>query len=714
MRSKSQRIRDAAMGWFVYAVITFYWLPPVILFAASLWKESRYYTPLLPYLNPIWVGPAVLTFFGPGLLTVLPQLLFKIVVRPDFAAYYISRWLGNVPVSHPITLTHCKPRVITLLSLKVLLRLVYGPPSTQDSGRPTAETEVKSGTDVDPALVEREVKEPRMEKFLIPPLLFPARTTHTRFFPEKHSFAYSYFYVGIPIGWRGRSGIALSADVEELPLSKRKFGWFDVNSADYLNRSSTTVSLESKLKAYLRSEGVKDEEWTFAYLCTAPRFLGYSFNPVSFWYIYGLNSELKWMLLEVNNTFDERRMYLLSADDESGSPNGTQAKFKKSWTKDFHVSPFNSRKGSYSLQAGDPYKPGKGMEAAFDNTITLRSSKNETKLVARVFSESQAIDPSAISNWQLFKFILGWFWVGFMTSPRIIFQAFKLFFLRKLHVWYRPEVLPTSLGRHATLEEKQLESYFAKHVNFMVERSQMSIEVLYVPPGDMGEKQTFVPQRLDKGADPELRLQIKILSPAFYSRYVHYAHATEAFNREGLCTDEKNRTVMLSRPEVLDALLQEDLKRPSIGKRYSALEKWRWDQLHKLRCAPPPVSYEEKEKAHVLPGFTVEDIRATRLSGLDRFVMERVPSDDARQYRAMVTKAFLAQRYAFGMSGLVSFADHLLCVTMTVAAYKVTAVMLASADVWFVPRDKSDLVLAVGGSLTGEGLVHIWNVIKGA
>ncbi|KAL8954704.1 MAG: hypothetical protein Q9183_006972, partial [Haloplaca sp. 2 TL-2023] len=56
------------------------------------------------------------------------------------------------------------------------------------------------------------------------------------------------------------------------------------------------------------------------------------------------------MILEVNNTFDERRMYFLknlNPDEQNQVETTTdppKPKFKTTWPKDFHVSPFNSRK----------------------------------------------------------------------------------------------------------------------------------------------------------------------------------------------------------------------------------------------------------------------------------------------------------------------------------------------------------------------------------
>lgn len=163
------------------------------------------------------------------------------------------------------------------------------------------------------------------------------------------------------------------------------------------------------------------------------------------------------MVLEVNNTFDERRLYLLKSilpeeGENDVSKGKSNQRFKNTWAKDFHVSPFNSRKGHYSFTASDAFVVS-GAPPNFDNSIVMKSSKDHVKLVARVFSDGETIDPTTAGFWSVTRFLMRWGWVGFFTFPRILKEAFNLFFKRKLHVWLRPEVLPTSLGRTATSVE---------------------------------------------------------------------------------------------------------------------------------------------------------------------------------------------------------------------------------------------------------------------
>ena len=94
------------------------------------------------------------------------------------------------------------------------------------------------------------------------PLIFPCRTSHTRIFPRKHSFSYSYLFVGIPIGYQGSSGSLLSVGGEKSFLDEDKKSkhtsnttksFFHIEAADYLSRENSP-GLEGKLHAYLRSQ----------------------------------------------------------------------------------------------------------------------------------------------------------------------------------------------------------------------------------------------------------------------------------------------------------------------------------------------------------------------------------------------------------------------------------------------------------------------------
>lgn len=281
------------------------------------------------------------------------------------------------------------------------------------------------------------------------PAVIPGRTNHTRFSPQKHSFSYSYLLVGVPVGWSGRAGV--------LSIDSGKLGLLSVKSRDYLGRDGTDKSFRERLNEYLRSQGQDPSIFPYAYLVTAPRVLGYSFNPVSFWYLFSSDRRLCAMILEVNNTFDERRLYFLEPSDEaktSGSMN-----FTTSWAKDFHVSPFNDRDGSYSLLARDNGLGVSDMITSISNTITLQSPDKQPKLVARLFSTQSPLDADKIGLMDLLRLVKDYGWVGFVTFPRIVREARKLYFRRSLEVFFRPEVAQGSIGRTPTSIERYVYNY---------------------------------------------------------------------------------------------------------------------------------------------------------------------------------------------------------------------------------------------------------------
>ena len=205
---------------------------------------------------------------------------------------------------------------------------------------------------------------------------------------------------------------------------------------------------------------MQDDKWSYAYLVTAPRFFGYAFNPASFWYIYDSNHELVRMITEVNNTFGERHIYLLDGssptsppqtpDEEMLVPPSSKTTFADYWTKEFHVSPFNSRKGGgYAQKAMNPF-PSPSCAPKVDITITLKSSKDHAKIIARVFSLGMASELESLSWFGILKFMAAWGWVGFATFPRILKEAYVLYMRRGLHVFFRPEVRASSIGRVPT------------------------------------------------------------------------------------------------------------------------------------------------------------------------------------------------------------------------------------------------------------------------
>jgi hypothetical protein len=92
------------------------------------------------------------------------------------------------------------------------------------------------------------------------PLLFPCRTSHSRVFPKKHSFNYSYLVVGIPVGWEGciagLVSVGTTSDWKDhiFPTDRPQTGWYHVDPSDYLERGNGHLGLRGKLDRCLREQ----------------------------------------------------------------------------------------------------------------------------------------------------------------------------------------------------------------------------------------------------------------------------------------------------------------------------------------------------------------------------------------------------------------------------------------------------------------------------
>ncbi|OAA68672.1 hypothetical protein SPI_00867 [Niveomyces insectorum RCEF 264] len=569
-------------------------------------------------------------------------------------------------------------------------------------------------------------------------LLFPCTTTHARIFPKSHSFSYSYLVAGLPVAWCGNAGGMVSAGRQSAK------GWFHVDPDDYLERGNGHLGLRGKLDAYLSSQDVDPSTYPHAYLVTAARFLGYHFNPVSFWYLYDADKTLAAMILEVNNTFGERRMYFLTPepsepqqqqqqqqqgdDVDASSDTGlgaTPLLFTQTWLKDFHVSPFNSRKGSYALRASDPLAPHMQGAGPIQATIILRSSHGHGKIVARLFSSSvgtggldetagtvapaaavTAWDPAAMTARQKLSFLAAWWWVGLVTFPRIVRQAGLLFFRRRLHVWFRPEPLETNISRLADATERRLEGMFRQYLRHLVEERAHatkvpvpSVSVQYIPSGvpDAAPARFLSPSAgaaaaaaaaavtrvpgatKTAGSAPE-DVEFRVLTPVFYTRFVHYAHDVEAF----FCELRESNTIAISRPDLFMQLVVTKAPRPPLQIAnpvdfvvFKAIQTLRqrpprlvqpvtWPRNVYAPAPPPPSSSSSSAAASISTSTstvtTSGDLRGFRLSAMDGFVLAHQEGSAAsrRSYGAAVLTLFLAERTAGGVISLFQAACYVL------------------------------------------------------
>ncbi|KUI61774.1 hypothetical protein VP1G_08913 [Cytospora mali] len=428
--------------------------------------------------------------------------------------------------------------------------------------------------------------------------------------------------------------------------------------------------------------GADPAAYPHAYLVTAARFLGYLYNPVSFWYLYSTHMSLAAMIVEFNNTFGERRMYFLMPPvarkdgliEEADSPRNTNSQradaaiFKKEWAKDFHMSPFNSRKGSYSLILSDPLKALSEGRGSLDGSITLKSSKGHEKMVSRLYSDGQPVDPSTMTVVQKVRFLLSWWWVGFVTFPRMVNEAGRLWLQRKLHIWFKPVPLKTSLCRNADYAERAMEVSFRRYLRSLVEQCQVPIALKYVPSGtvDVDKETMLSPSAKTKQDGGIEEIEFKALTPEFYTRFAFYAHDLEAFFSEL----RESCTIWVSRPELLPKLL---FRKPTAALEARGLIDYLYfGAIRYLRQRPErimrPLTSSQKLPKPSTHTITV-DIRDFRISPMDAFMLRQDDAGLRKRYRSLVLRLFLAERLAFGSLLLV---DATLIILQTWLAWNIT------------------------------------------
>lgn len=167
------------------------------------------------------------------------------------------------------------------------------------------------------------------------PSLYECRVNHTRITPKKHSFDYRVFMLAI--------------DLEDFPhlrfLSKNRFNLFSIDDRDHIN-TDPSKSIRENLTAWLAAHGTYIPADARITLLTFPRVLGYSFNPVSFYYISSKSGEPITAVAEVTNTYREMNLYPL--------PPTADGKWERIIPKNFYVSPFSDPNDTFRFRLGAP------------------------------------------------------------------------------------------------------------------------------------------------------------------------------------------------------------------------------------------------------------------------------------------------------------------------------------------------------------------------
>lgn len=150
-------------------------------------------------------------------------------------------------------------------------------------------------------------------------------------------------------------------------------------------------------------------------LLTAPRVLGFGFNPVSFYYCWDAEDRtLEAVVAEINNTpWGERHCYVLPQSLSDGTPGKLRFRFGK----DFHVSPFLPLDMDYDWRFS---LPGERLLVHMEN---LRDG-------AAQFDATMTLERAPITGGSLAGALLRYPLLPLKVVAAIYWQAFRLWLKR--------------------------------------------------------------------------------------------------------------------------------------------------------------------------------------------------------------------------------------------------------------------------------------------
>ena len=168
---------------------------------------------------------------------------------------------------------------------------------------------------------------------LIGPSVVKARVSHARRVPVKNRFAYGMDYLLLDEAALGASSPKLFS-----------YGRGNVVSLHPSDHGVAGFNGIEGVRSLAKEAGVEGADHVL--LLTHPRYWGFTFNPVSFWFLVSSAGRLRAVLAEVHNTFGERHGYLCVP--QGGADIGPESTIVS--TKRFHVSPFFDIEGRYRFR----------------------------------------------------------------------------------------------------------------------------------------------------------------------------------------------------------------------------------------------------------------------------------------------------------------------------------------------------------------------------
>ena len=249
------------------------------------------------------------------------------------------------------------------------------------------------------------------------PALYTGTLRHRRFRPRKHEFTYRLF-----MAW---------LDIDRIPelmaqspcTSYNRFNWASFEERDHFG--DPRLRLRERVAQDARAHGIQLPDGPI-FLLTHLRYLGYCFNPISFYFCYDRSGHLDIILAEVNSTFGETCNYWLGPQNRPSSASALHFRCPKT----MHVSPFMDMNLDYEFVLTEPADK----LVAHMNTIE-RSAALES--AQPFFDATLALERRPWTSRTLAAVLLRHPWMTAKVIGAIHWQALRLF-LKRVPVFTHP------------------------------------------------------------------------------------------------------------------------------------------------------------------------------------------------------------------------------------------------------------------------------------
>ena len=236
--------------------------------------------------------------------------------------------------------------------------------------------------------------------------IYRGKVRHRRFSPTQHAFEYDVFMMYLDTQEIEKI-FALSRfwSLKHFAPVQFKRSDFHIDEPNKHLTSNLPSVDESVRNTIFSATGIKP---------TGPirmlinlRYWGVNMNPLSTYYAFNENNELQFIVAEVNNTpWNEKHSYVLDARE-------LPQKQSLTFTKEFHVSPFNPIDMQYRWQSTTP---------ANHLTIHLENWKESKK----VMDATMTLTRQEISSRSMNAIIIQFPWMTVKVISAIYWQALKL------------------------------------------------------------------------------------------------------------------------------------------------------------------------------------------------------------------------------------------------------------------------------------------------